>query len=423
MWSAKKQNPSHEPPERRPLNRTHNVCGMIPVDVKNTTEGDLQRLIAVPVMESDSIEYKAELSLDDNQPRRRFLAGVAAFANGSGGHVIYGVQAEDGQPTQLRSLANFDPDQTLLRIRDLVRTGIAPPILSYEMQPVKLTNDGYALVLRIRKTWAGAHMVTYNGDNRFYIRHGGGRRLMDVPEIRSAFVFPETIRDKVEQFRLERLERILAGQGPCDLRQRPALVVHLIPLRAFDPTFQPNLEAIRRMVTELPPIGARAWGIYYDLEGLFISDGYVPSNRNGYIYAFRNGTLEVLDMSILARAGDDIIPSQLFEEEILENFPKWLAAAVSMAVEPPVVLLISLLNVRGYRMALPPGFRATGERPINREHVHLPGTILETLTVNTESRETPHNVFDLLRPHFDVLWNACGFPRSIYFDDEGNPQY
>src|SRR4030095_16620929 len=158
--------------------------------------------------------------------RRRFLAGIAAFANGSGGHVIYGMQAENGQPTQLRPLANFDPNQTLLRIRELVRTGIAPPVLRYEMQPVALTNDGHALVLRIRKTWAGSHMVTYNGDNRFYIRHGGGRRLMDVSEIRRAFVFPETIRDKIERFRLERSERILADQGPCDLGQKAALVVH-----------------------------------------------------------------------------------------------------------------------------------------------------------------------------------------------------
>jgi hypothetical protein len=109
---------------------------VIPADVRNTTEADLQRLIATPVMENDSIEYKAELSLDDNDSRRKFLAGIAAFANGLGGDVIYGIQAENGQPKQLRSLTKFDPDQTLLRIRDLVRTGIQPPVFSYELQPV-----------------------------------------------------------------------------------------------------------------------------------------------------------------------------------------------------------------------------------------------------------------------------------------------
>src|SRR5204863_8975124 len=165
-----------------------------------TTEADLQVLITTPVIESDDIEYKAELSLDDDASRRKFLAGIAPFANGSGGNVLYGMRAESGRPLQLRPLTNFDPDQTLLRIRDLIRTGIKPPVFGYELQPVTLAEGGHALVIRIPKTWAGAHMLTYNGDNRFYIRHGGGRRLMDVPEIRSAFVFPETIRDKIERF-------------------------------------------------------------------------------------------------------------------------------------------------------------------------------------------------------------------------------
>ena len=48
-----------------------------------------------------------------------------------------------------------------------------------------------------------------------------------------------------------------------------------------------------------------------------------------------------------------------------------------------------------------------------REHLYLPGTLIEDLPLNTESRETPNNIFDTLRPLFDALWNACGFPKSI----------
>jgi len=397
---------------------------MIPPDVRNTTEADLRRLIAAPVMESDSIEYKGELSLDENDSRRKFLAGIAAFANGLGGDVIYGIEAKNGQPTRLRSLSKFDPDQTLLRIRDLIRTGIQTPIFSYELQPVELTKGGHALVIRIRKTWAGAHMVTYNGDYRFYIRHGGGRRLMDVAEIRNAFVFPETIRERVERFRLERLGRILADEGPCNIGQNAALVVHLVPLRAFDPMFHPDLDAIRRMQVQLRPINASGWGTYYDLDGVSIAEGNPPAKCNGYIYALRNGALEILDMSILARGRvHKCIPSLLFEQEILDNFPHWLAALQALKIEPPVILMISLLNVGGFTMALPSGYRPDDVHPIMREHVYLPGSVVESLTVSTESRETPHNVFDLLRPHFDVLWNACGFRGSIYFDAEGNPQH
>src|SRR5438445_8878344 len=81
---------------------------VIPADLRNTTETDLHSLIATPVMESDAIEYKAELSLGDDRSRHKFLAGVAAFANGSGGDLIYGMRAERGRPAQLRPLVNFD---------------------------------------------------------------------------------------------------------------------------------------------------------------------------------------------------------------------------------------------------------------------------------------------------------------------------
>jgi hypothetical protein len=54
------------------------------------------------------------------------------------------------------------------------------------------------------------------------------------------------------------------------------VVVHLIPLRAFDPTFRPDLDAIKRMQTQLQPINADTWGAYYDLDGTFISSGNSP---------------------------------------------------------------------------------------------------------------------------------------------------
>ena len=30
------------------------------------------------------------------------------------------------------------------------------------------------------------------------------------------------------------------------------------------------------------------------------------------------------------------------------------------------------------------------------------------------------NIGEMLRPHFNLLWNACGFPFSPNYDKEGN---
>jgi predicted HTH transcriptional regulator len=162
-------------------------------------------------------------------PRKKFLSSVAAFANSSGGDLIYGMVAEKGRPIKLKALADLDADQASIRIRDLIRTGIAPTVFTAENpHAVPLAKGGEALVIRVRKTWAGAHMVTYNGDNRFYIRHGGGRRLMDMPEIRSAFSLAENTIERIQRFRMERLSSILSGDAPCALGDKTAIVFHIV---------------------------------------------------------------------------------------------------------------------------------------------------------------------------------------------------
>lgn len=122
-------------------------------------------------------------------------------------------------PIALQPLAGFNPDADVLMLQEIIRRHIEPKVFTLDFHPVPITG-GWALVIRIRKTWAGAHMVTYNDDFRFYTRHQGGRRPMDVPEIRSAFTLAETTMEKINRFRLERLANILAGETSCWLARR-----------------------------------------------------------------------------------------------------------------------------------------------------------------------------------------------------------
>jgi hypothetical protein len=49
--------------------------------------------------------------------------------------------------------------------------------------------------------------------------------------------------------------------------------------------------------------------------------------------------------------------------------------------------------------------------PIDRDALLLPDVIAEEFDVDVPK---------LLKPVFDGLWNACGYPRSLNYDDEGN---
>lgn len=392
---------------------------MIDRELENVTEADLQRLITTPVMEGDRIEYKGSLGLGTDDAKKKFLASIASFANASGGDLVYGMEAESGRPVALKALTGFNADADSIRIRDLIRTGIAPTVFTAETHSVPLSQGGEVLVIRVRKTWAGAHMVTYNGDNRFYTRHGGARRMMDVTEIRSAFTLAESTVERIQRFRLERLGAILADDTPCPLTGRAATVFHIVPFRAFDPAFRPNLRFSDTLYTKLKPMSGGGM-LRPEFDGVSVTDGSSARETEGYAYLFRNGALEVVDTGCLEASGERrLIPSLDFEEYLLKGLPDWLTALESTGVEPPVILMLSLLNVKGYGMGVGSGVRGHGTHPISRDFLHVPGTMLETLSIEVNSQETPANVFTVLRPHFDAVWNACGYQQSFNYDGQG----
>jgi hypothetical protein len=48
---------------------------------------------------------------------------------------------------------------------------------------------------------------------------------------------------------------------------------------------------------------------------------------------------------------------------------------------------------------------------IDRDVLFLPEVVVESYDVKAES---------ILKPIFDSVWNACGFPRSLHYDKNGD---
>jgi hypothetical protein len=396
---------------------------MIERELKDISEADLQKLITDPVREGKSIEFKSELNLKTDDAKRKFLASIASFANAAGGDFVIGIKTDDadkGRPASIQPLTNFNPDADILMLRDIIRAHIEPKVFTVEYKDVNVTG-GHVLVIRIRKTWVGAHMVTYNNDFRFYTRDLAGRRPMDVPEIRSAFLLAETTVEKINRFRLERLANVLAAETPYPLDGTAIIVIHICPLRSFEPGFQCDLSSLREAPVALPPIYAAGWSHSDDFDGFFTYAGDIKGKTTGYCFMFRNGCFEAADTLLLSpRDGKTFFPSTAYEQRILEAVPRWFHALKHVGAEPPVMVMLSLLGVNGYWMYTDPGVGWYGARTINRDQLLVPGVLVESLDLEATSRKTSHNVFDLMRPMFDSIWNACGYPRSINFDGDGN---
>jgi predicted HTH transcriptional regulator len=95
---------------------------MIPKPLEKIDLGDLTDLIG-RVREGKTIEYKSELPLDGDS-QRKFLAGVSALANTSGGDFIIGIKADsDGLAQSVDGVAMSSVDGEKLRLEGLLRDG------------------------------------------------------------------------------------------------------------------------------------------------------------------------------------------------------------------------------------------------------------------------------------------------------------
>jgi len=75
-------------------------------------------------------------------------------------------------------------------------------------------------------------------------------------------------------------------------------------------------------------------------------------------------------------------------------------------VQPPVVALLTLCDVRGFVMKGQKGTRRSIDGPhyaIDRDHLFVPEVLIESFDCDVEA---------VLRPIIDSVWNAAGFAES-----------
>jgi hypothetical protein len=84
--------------------------------------------------------------------------------------------------------------------------------------------------------------------------------------------------------------------------------------------------------------------------------------------------------------------------------------ACKIGGEPPFLLSLSLLNVRGYRICNDPIFGSG--RPFDRDHLNAPAQVLQSISSDALKAA--------VKALIDSVWNAGGMEGSPNFDAEGN---
>jgi hypothetical protein len=80
-----------------------------------------------------------------------------------------------GEPDSIPGLAGVSTDQAILRLDSIIRDGIGPRIPGIHIRPIDGFPTGPVLLLRIPKSYAAPHMVTFKNLSRFFSRTSNGK--------------------------------------------------------------------------------------------------------------------------------------------------------------------------------------------------------------------------------------------------------
>lgn len=394
---------------------------MINKPFEEITIEDIKNLKESSVAEGKTIEYKEKVDIKTVGGKKEFLGDVSSFANTIGGDLIIGIKEKKRIKTPDKiigvSIKDEDIEVEKSRLENIIQMGIQPKI-QFSIRSIKLENQNKIIIIRIYKSWIGPHRVIYRGHDKFYARNSTGKYQMDIWELRTAFNLSETLIEKIRNFRIQRIAELAANNTPIPFFEGAKTILHLIPLTSFSPNIIYNIDYIANNPSELPPIYASGWRKRNTFEGFITYDQKTIESKISYSYAhfYRNGIIEAVEGILLNRgrlmdknqkAG---IPSAAFEESLFKPILKYLKLQKKLGVDTPIYLFLTLTGIKNNVLIL--GNRRYSEE-INRDILDLPESVIENLDINLI------DIINILKPLYDIIWNAFGLPRSFNFDENG----
>ena len=128
---------------------------------------------------------------------------------------------------------------------------------------------------------------------------------------------------------------------------------------------------------------------------------------------FRNGIIEVVDVTVLGINGEKKqFLGETFEKRLLQAVKKHIELQQCLGIAPPVFIMVSLLEVKGYKI------NRTGYPPSLTEEIDRTNLIIPEVMIDTFDGGNDY-IAGVMRTVFDTTWNAANYASSPNYDKDG----
>jgi hypothetical protein len=379
-------------------------------DFDSIEERDLQELVDAQVPEGLRLDFKLTIYGRTDSEKRELLKDVSALANSHGGHLVLGIEETEGVATNVIGV-DIDADAEILRMELILRNAIDPPISGIKIRSIPLAIGRKVLLLRVPRSWNPPHRVTAQGINRFFIRHSAGVHEPSIEELRALFNLSASALEKAQQFRNNRIGVVVNGEGHRPLVGEGRLFIHIVPTAAFSGIVHLDVEKIHEMRNIFWPLGSSGMTPRFNFYGFINERG--GDQNHGYTQIFRNGALEATKANIVRdRDGHLFISGLKLEKDVFEYLSPYINGLRDIGVPPPLIIMFTFEGVKGAHYIVTSDLWGGNDLPLPDNVLFLPECLLEDYGTDLEYHKA-------VRPAFDTLWNAIGYSKSQFFNENG----
>ena len=180
---------------------------------------DVRNLVDAKERENINLEYKAEIRGSGND-KKELAKDISAFANSEGGYLIIGIEEEEGVPKTIRGTSKIIGRQKVEEwIENVLISNISQKVITnIKVLPLSERSDKVVVIIYVPVSPKKPHMVTCQGENRYYKRHQFQVLPANEMEVRQMF---ESARQHLEELATFMKDRNLDDERGENFGRRP----------------------------------------------------------------------------------------------------------------------------------------------------------------------------------------------------------